>query len=189
MSRMIRVSSINTLINNTGAGSDISLAIGRTAYVDVSAATSAQLSIATGDNQAYAIEIIMQGNTGSVGNVILDPNNTTYSNFFVGNGIAASGGSTGAFSVYTSGFLLAYAQDVRHAYARVSTKTISKSVLSHAEGINTTPTTYTTELSSHWQASASSAGGAGDTTTAWTSLGTVTFPVAATGRILITRIA
>jgi len=179
----------NAPINNTGAVSDITLALGQQAYIDVTASTSVPLHIATADNQVYEVEMLMQGNTGSAGNTVLNPNNSTYTNFFIGNGNASSNSSTSGYAIYTSGFLIAYAQDVRHALFHASTKTISKSVIGSAEGINTVPQTYSIQGSSHWQSVASSGGSASDTTTLWTSLGTVAFPVAATGRIIIRRIA
>jgi hypothetical protein len=170
------------VINNTGASSDVSLAIGQLAYVDVSAATTAALKIATGDNQEYEITLAMQGNNGTTGNTLLNPNNTTLTNMFI-YGVATVGSSA---SGYLNALLLSYGCDLRRCVARVSTKTISKGVVSQAGG-NAAGSVYGTNSFCSWVAVASTI--TGDTTTAWTSLGTVTFPVAATGRIYIRRLA
>jgi hypothetical protein len=174
-------------INNTGASSDITLAVGQLAYVDVSAATTAALKIATGNNQEYEIRLSMQGNTGSAGNCFLNPNNNTFANFFRADGPVASGGSGGVIGGNFNSFILAYQQDTKRAVATASTATLSKTVEHRAWGY-TGSTSFYSSGATGWMAAANGFT-AGDTTTAWTSLGTVTFPVAATGRISIRRLA
>ena len=171
------------LVNNTGASSDITLAIGQQAYVDVSAATTAALKIATGDNQEYEIKLNMVGNTGSTGNTGLQPNNNSgLTNLFLYGLSTIDSYATG----YTSSFMLGSYSDIRAVTAKVSTKTASKTVLYHSHGISS-GSVYSSVGGSSWVAVASAI--ASDTTTAWTSLGTVIFPVAATGRSYIRRLA
>jgi len=169
-------------------GGGIALAIGQTAYIDVAASTSVALGINTADNQLYEIICAMQGNTGSGANATLNPNNTTYTNFFKADASVQVGSSVSANASYQNAFLLAYGMDPRMIVALASTKTASKWVTSKAEGYTTGSQSYQNYINTEWNATASTST-VGDTATAWTSLGTVVFPVAATGRILVRRVA
>lgn len=180
------LNNLNAIIDNTGAGADITLAIGQKAIVTFSAATSVALHIATGDNQLYRIIISASGNTGSTGHAFLNPNNTTFTNFFRNDGLVASAGSSSVISIYSNAPFLAYDTDIRGSEALVSTKTTSKWVSFKSYGYTGTAL-YQSNGSSHWQNAASSEG-VGDTTTAWTSLGTLSFPIAATGVAIVERI-
>lgn len=175
------------LVNNTGASSDVSLAVGQLSYVDVSAATSVPLKIATGDNQEYEISVLAAGGTGVTANLTLSPNNTTYTNFFRTDGWITSGGASSYIAAFYNNFIIGYNVDAKRALARVSTKLTSKSVIFESVGY-TGATSYWAKGATTWQATASNTAAA-DSTTAWTSLGTITFPVAATGRIYIRRLA
>jgi hypothetical protein len=184
-----QLNSINALLNFTGIGSDQTLAIGQTAYVDVAAATTALLYTATGDNQRYEIICAMVGNSATAGNTVLSPNNTSYTNFFINDVRTMATSSQSQLSAYGNGFTLAYGMDPKRIHAYVSTKTNSKNVEFKSHGLTSTPTSYLTDGCGYWLGTASSSGAATDTTTAWNSLGTITFPVAATGRIFIKRLA
>ena len=177
------------LVNNTGAGADVSLTVGQTAYVDFSAATSVLLHIATGDNQLYELVIEAAGNAGATNITTLNPNNTTYTNFFADFGYYSNSTGPGQIAQYSNGFMIGFNGDPRFIGVKVSTKTTSKTVTGQSLNFNSLPTVISCYHSSVWQSSASSSGAAGDTTTAWTSLGTLSFPVAATGRAYIKRIA
>ncbi|MGF6549299.1 hypothetical protein [Paraburkholderia youngii] len=175
-------------INNTGASSDVALSIGQAAYIDISAATTAPLHIACGDNQSYEMELRLAGNTGINAGVLLLPNNVSYTNFFAWEQVYNNSTTPLANSGYSSGFYVSGA-DVRYRKASISTKTISKTVSSYGAAYVSGALGVSTDImASFWQASASS-NTVGDTTTAWTSLGTLTFPAAATGRILIKRVS
>lgn len=178
---------VTTLINNTGASSDISLSVNQSAYVDVSAATSAPLHVATADNQLYEVSILgaMTGNSSVTANQLL-PNNTSYTNFFVVE-TGFVGGTVSGSGAYANGFVLAI-DGVTQAFCRVSTKTTAKSVVSTGYCTNGSSQGLAAFLGSAWLATASSLPTL-DTTTAWTSLGTLTFANAFTGRIVIKRIA
>jgi hypothetical protein len=176
------------LINNTSASSDVSLAIGQLAYVDVSAATSAALKIATGDNQIYELTLLMAGNGSTTVKGFLNPNNTTYTNCFAHQGMVESGGSSGANGEYISGFAISHVGDIRQSKATISTKTISKTLSYVSSTLYNGTSPYWANGVVNWLNAASNPA-VTDTTTTWTSLGTVTFPVAATGRIYIRRLA
>jgi hypothetical protein len=176
-------------INNTSAVSDISLTVGSAAYVDVSSSTSVILHIATGDNQLYEITCSMLGaSAASSGQTILSPNNTTYTNFFKYDVITESSSSQSQLAAYSNAPVLGYSGDPRCIKATVSTKTTSKWTISESIGQVPGPQTYSSRTHSLWQSAASSSG-AGDTTTAWSSLGTITFPVSTSGRVYVKRIA
>ncbi|ADG20405.1 Carbohydrate-binding family V/XII [Paraburkholderia atlantica] len=185
----VNINSDNLLanpLNNTGASSDIVLAIGQAAYIDISAATAVPLHIGCGDNQSYEIEMQLSGNTGAQLGTYLLPNNTSYTNYFVWEQLYNTSNTPLANSNYSSGFGIGGA-DIRYRKVFLSTKTISKTATSHgASYISASLGTSSDVMASFWQAQPST-NTVGDTTTPWTSLGTVTFPVAATGRILIRR--
>lgn len=176
------------MINNTGAVSDIALNIGQSAYIDVVASASVPLHIATGDNQKYDIEYLLQGTaTGTTGYAVLLPNNTSYTNFFSNSGYTWGNGTSSVLGVYSNGFQVGYG-DIRGGRTTVSTATKSKNAvtLNTAQPSGTPPGGVA--LVSLWQAAASS-GGAADTTTPYTSMGTLSFPSAQTGRIIMRRVA
>lgn len=177
-----------TPINNSSAVTDLSLGVGQTAYIDVSAVTSVALYIATSNNQIYEITCTLSGATVSAGNTILSPNNTSYTNFFFTTGVDYASTGTGGQGAYSNGFILAYTIGPRHITAKCMTSTISKYVQSHAHGVNTTPVSYGGTGNSSWLSVASTSTSALDSTTLWTSLGTITFPVANTGRIWVKRL-
>jgi hypothetical protein len=177
------------IFSGTSLATDVPLNVGQTITYDITAQTSYALHIATGDNQLYELSLEIQGSaTGSAGTCFLNPNNNTFANFFRFDVTATSGAAVSAGGGYQSAFVLAYNQEVRGADCKISTKTISKWVRGSAYGLVNSPTSYMSMHATHWQAAASSVG-VGDTTTAWTSLGTITFPVAATGRIIVRRLA
>jgi hypothetical protein len=178
-------------INNSAAVSDIALSVGQTAYVDFTAQTSVPLHIATGDNQLYELTIAAQGATGNAVNqsVFLLPNNSSITNMFEGMFAGQYGSTAGANSAIVNAFLLAGLGDVRSTKATVSTKTTSKwtnfTFLGYYSGGSNM---YNGVGAGTWLATASTPTTV-DTTTAWTSLGTISFSTAATGRAYVKRIA
>ena len=173
--------------NNTGASSDVTLAPGESVYIDIAAATTAPLHVACADNQSYEIQFQLLGNTGGVALSTLAPNNTSYTNFFTWEQLFNNGTTPTANQGYANGLIFA-GSDIRYAKSFVSTKTSSKTMNTWAACAITSSAMATNFIVSTWQAAASS-GGAGDTTTAWTSLGTINFPIASTGRIIVRRVA
>jgi hypothetical protein len=173
-------------INNTGAASDIALSVGQSAYVDFSAATSVPLHIACGDKQSYEMEMRCVGNTGSTSGTTLNPNNTTHTNFFVWGQVYNLSTAPEANGGFLNGFTIA-GSDIRYRKLFISTTTISKTVISTGYSyLSSSQGPAADTIGSSWQASANS-NTISDTTTAWTSLGTIAFPVAATGRLVIRR--
>ena len=169
-----------TLLNLTGyAGSDVQLGIGQIAVYDVSAITTLALRIATGDNQEYSLRIrptLLAGASISVAN--LQPNNTnTGAGAIQRNGFqSANAASITPFSLNENIFNLCVGATVQRITAEICTRTNLKSIESRFRNIDTT-THYTGMIQSYWT----------DTTTPWSSLGTLNFGAALTGRIMVKR--
>jgi hypothetical protein len=179
----------HSVINNSAAVSDVALRIGQTAYVDFSSSTSVPLHIATGDNQMYEMTILSDGNQSTTGSTLLLPNNTTYTNFFLALVVSCNGTATGS-SAYYNGMYLLGSVALRHSKSWISTKTTAKSINStiYANGAGSSSGLFNVSSSCGWQATASNNGNS-DTTTLWTSLGTLSFSAAATGRAYVKRVA
>jgi len=167
--------------DNTGASSDYALAVGEAAKITFSSATSVPLHIDCTGGIEY--ELTLDGDLTTMisndGNVLFKPNNTTYSGAFVEVGFKVSSGNSTAIDLcpVQSQFTTAWGLIVK-ACLKVSTgakaKLLSGTVLN--KRVNGTFEHFT--LSSYWN----------DTATAWTSLGTITFPFAQSGTIIIRRI-
>ena len=172
----------NTPTNNTSASSDYTMAVGETAYITYSSATSVALHIATVSPGEY--EIIVQAVAAtpvSDANAALLPNNTTYSNAISTLGwYERSATTTNYFQNADKPSFDLGATNLVKAIIRCSTTTNSKSVISSSWSVLTATNggMGRTENNQLWN----------DTTTAWTSLGTIAFPYALSGTVLIRRI-
>lgn len=171
------VSALTTAVNNTGAGADVTLGVGQAAYIDVSGATTVPLHVATGDNQLFDIRMTLQGGGNTASAVTFNPNNTTYAAAFGHQGYSSS--STGATTTVNgsgeSNFVI-FTGDVNYCFVTASTKTIAKIISMDCYGDD-----------SNLQDKLNAGAQWSNTTTAWTSLGTLNFPLGVTGRIWIRR--
>jgi hypothetical protein len=170
----------------TSVSPDMTLAIGEKAYVTASGATSIPLNIATEDGQVY--ELTMTG-TASVGVssafAALLPNNTPYSNCFHYMslwGHATNHGSGVGF--YDSLLLDIAGSSPSSVRATIWTSTAAKRVQSQVDELCLTSSYWTGLVSTRWTQESSEYD---DTTTPWTSLGTISLPYAWTGTITIER--
>lgn len=181
-----------SVIDLTGRTSDYSLKVGETAKVDYSSETSLPLNIATDVNQGE-YELIIKGDVsltpGSNADVILSPNNTTTitgaikRNQTYNTSSLTCNEATSAYSGYEDGsnanaFRLGQC-NIIHSVCTISTKTKAKSVLSDC--VSTLASSSFARNSEHdiWH----------DSSTEWSSLGTITFPYAQSGTVIIKRIA
>jgi len=174
----INKNSYTNPVNLSSATSDYSLSVGQVAYISFTNTTSVPLHIATTNGTYYELNLVYNGTSGSNTPVYLNPNNTTYSNAFTyfqyWVGTPASPGynvttisafwigesNQGAQSIFISNF--------------TTLKTIRDFEIDEGSGF------YYMRVSANlWN----------DTTTSWTSLGTVTFPQATTGYVLVRRLA
>jgi hypothetical protein len=166
------------------SGADLSLGIGQSAKITASAATSIPLHIACGDGQIYEIDAV--GTYTLVADIsvsILQPNNTTpTTNSFIvrqSSAINSGAGSYNAGGVADGGFrLAAVGASIEVCKATFFTSTLNKKSILNS-GNSSSVNGCKSGISGTWQ----------DTTTVWSSLGTVILPNAWTGTITVRRVA
>lgn len=164
------------------SGADIALGIGQSAIYSFSAITSLPLRIATATQQSYEISICPTFITGVVtaGSTILSMNNATLGTnwpaWFQQANITATTVSSGTIAggVLT---LTGGGSTPRQITARIVTNTNGKSFQSNY-GSSSNTANFIGYIQSACQ----------DTTTVWTSLGTLTFISAASGDVVVRRL-
>lgn len=176
------------IVDLTNLTSDYPLQIGETGFVTLSGATTVPLHVACVEG-VYEMDLLCDAsNTNYPTNTTtLNMNNTTYAGVFsfcelgyevsfsqAGTGPAPGGWKAGDHS----NFQLGYMQIVAGHYTLI-TKTGAKALFGR-QIRKSSATIYTHQWSSAC---------CEDYTTAWTSLGTVVFPVAHTGKIIVRRVA
>lgn len=168
----------SNIINLTGATTDHTLAVGQVAIIDSTGATSIPLHIACGDGQLYEYWLNSSQLIAGTATCYLQPNNINYGAVFTYREIycnnAAAAGSAAANVSY---FYVEVGAGAFVVYGTLSTVTIAKTGISMNASSSST-ISYTGVMASRWQ----------DTTTAWTSLGTLQFGHLWAGRITIRRV-
>jgi len=161
-------------INLTSATADYMLQPGQVAYISFTSATSVSLCVATTNGSYYEMHIACSNTSGTNAPVYLNPNNTTYSNAFTYLEYWITTASSGTNNITYSSFRIG--NGVVATTVFISNYTTLKTV--RLIDINTGfGSTMVNIASSIWN----------DTTTSWTSLGTVMFPQASSGFILVRR--
>jgi len=168
-------------VNLTNATSDYMLQVGEEAIINFTNARSVPLRIATQSGTYYECHLVSSntgGRTGATSNFgFLNPNNTTYSNAFVYANIYRDSNVQGStyFTFSAFAFPFAFSNSVFYIINFTQYKNIKGlyemygvSILFPGVGI----------FSTDWQ----------DTTTPWTSLGTLAFPQSTSGYILVRRL-
>ena len=171
----------NKRINLTNATSDYMLQVGEEAYIEFNNTTSKPLRIATQSGTLYEMDIVCSNTGGESGGnldiIALLPNNTTYSNQFVFASLYSYGGGTGGGYVTTSYFLIGQMFSLSRVIIQNFTQIKNTIMLYNSWGRpNYYPSAFF--VTSAWR----------NTTTAWTSLGTVQFPQNSSGYILVRRL-
>jgi hypothetical protein len=170
-------------VDLTNASSDYNLQIGEEVIINFSNTKSVPLYIATQNGSYYEMDVLMsntEGTSGGSGNPIyLNANNTTYSNAFKYVEVFRNTGDSGVGSstaTYNS-FRIGYAVSTIRVY--ISNYTANKNTKSFYSqtGLSGSPSVDINVC--YWD----------DTSTAWTSLGTISFPQSSSGYILIRRLA
>jgi len=152
-----------------------------TAVINFSNATEVPLHIATPSDSYYELHIIPSntgGTSGATGSPIyLLPNNTTYTNAFWVAEYWRN--SDGLASAYTNISAFKIGQAFSAIVAWITNRTQYKNVraITDVYGISTGWATIR-PMSTDWR----------DTTTPWTSLGTIVFPQNSSGTIIIFRL-
>lgn len=178
----------NNFIDVTNFTTDYPLRRGETAVVNYSGATSVPLHIKTVEG-VYEIKILGSGtgSTYSTDRIYLNPNNASLTaglvdyyrlcNLGYTTGAASNAADNNYDGDTITGVFLGLSI-LLNAEISVYTTTLNKNVSSNIH-IRTSATQYGNYIARHqWQ----------DTTTVWTSLGTITFPIAQSGTIIIRRL-
>lgn len=158
--------------------SDYLLKVGETAKRTYTGATSVPLYVKCEEGE---YEVTIKSNTTTITvstNAALNPNNTTYAGLFSRRGSVDYVNTVEPLNEVSQNNLLLCGGLCRRVELKVSTTTASKNVLVHSVGRDTGNTFHLT-AGLIWN----------DTTTVWSSLGTITFPFAQSGTIIIKRIA
>jgi hypothetical protein len=169
-------------IDLTNATSDYNLQVGEEAIVNFTNATSVPLHIATQSGTYYECHFVCSNIAANSGGnntpVFLNPNNRTYSNEFVYAEIFRNSATLGSNYVGYSAFRCGLGFGTSVFY--ITNFTQYKNVLGIYDiyGIDWS---YPVMIcfSTDWR----------DTSTAWTSLGTIVFPQSTSGYILVRRLA
>jgi len=171
-----------TIVDLTNATSDYDLQIGQKAIINFSNNTSKPLRIATANGRIYKMYLNVSNdfsNSGADGNVFLQPNNNTYTNSFYNTTIYRN--SSGLFSGYQATF-----NSFRLGYGFIFNEI-------HIQNFTTAKLLKLTILGwgylAHFPLLEIAVSAWNDTTTAWTSLGTLVFPVSTSGKVIVERLA
>ena len=168
-------------IDLTNANEDYELQRGQEAVIDFANATEVPLHIATYDDTFYEMDLLPSNPGGTSGAVdsltFLLPNNTTYNKAFTCVAIwrDVSAGGSGALTYSSFRIGCNFACSRCYILNRTVYKNIRGIVDRYGKSI------YYPSLSvfsTDWR----------DTTTPWTSLGTIIFPQQSSGRILVRRL-
>ena len=161
------------------------LDVGQFTKDSFTSATSMPLNIACGDGQIYEMDIV--GSYTAVAsastNCILQPNNAvpatnlfTYREDF---GVHLTPTSDAVSSFASGGFYLnGSGSSILEAFAKIYTSTQNKKSIAIG-GATSTTASYVGTIATEWQ----------DTTTVWSSLGTIIMPNAWTGQVVCRRVA
>jgi hypothetical protein len=161
------------------------LGIGQSSKSSFTAATSMPLHIACGDGQIYEIEIAGTYTPAAPAtHSILQPNNavpTTNSFALLANygSSAPVNGVVYGGTLADGGFTLEVSSSsILFSTSKIFTSTLNKKCLTQARS-QANAATFIAQLGSTWN----------DTSTVWSSIGTLIFPNAWTGVVIATRIA
>ena len=167
-------------VDLTNATSDYMLQVGEEAIINFTNATSVPLRIATQSGTYYECHLVCSnGGTSGGGNapVYLNPNNTTYSNSFAYASLfrylGEGNSSYDTYSAFRCG--VAFVSSFFYITNFVQYKNV-KGIYDIYGLRNDTPALVV--FSTDWR----------DTTTPWTSLGTITFPQSTSGYIIVRRL-
>jgi len=169
-------------VDLTGASQDYALQVGEEAYISFSDTTSVLLRIATPNNSSYELFVLPSNTGGTSGGtfnpIYLNPNNTTYTNAFVYAEVVRLSDGAGASYIAYSAFRIG--RSFSHIWCTIMNRTQIKSIVG-IYNIYGTHDAYPgiTFFATNWR----------DTTTAWTSLGTIVFPQNTSGEILVRRVS
>jgi hypothetical protein len=168
---------LTTIVDVTTASPDRTLAINETVYLDVVAQSLVPLNVACGTDEIYEVIGFGTHTTGGDGHTLFRPNNAsdTLNHIIRANYSANTLSAGSAATVNTVGLNIGYG-NLQSLNMLISTRTLAKRLQCSSVGNNAT--NYATLMGIVWN----------DTTTVWSSLGTLSFPSAWTGMVTVRRI-
>ena len=174
------------IIDLGAATSDQVLQPGQKGVINFTSATSIPLHVACGDGQQYKLLLAIERAASNTSQVwALWPNNTSYTGKFEDRVIYSAGSSPSASTSAANNVPIIMLGKMASGPIEVvcQTSTKAKGVLSYITSFTSGVAYYAGVRGTYWN----------DTTTAWTSLGTIqqyagAFSVAQTGQIVIERI-
>jgi hypothetical protein len=168
-----------TRIDLTNASEDYLLKVGEEAYISFNNVSSIPLRIATTNDTFYELHLLNSNPRTDViyGRVRLFPNNTTYNEFCISVVYRAPSAFNTIYETTETGFYLGASFIV--AFALIINQKQYKNVrsISNLYGRSDYNPLYL-EASTDWR----------NTTTEWTSLGTIVYPAPAKGEIIVRRL-
>ena len=168
-------------VDLTNATADYQLAVGEEAIINFTNATSVKLNIATQNGTVYELHLIPSNIGGTSGGynspIYLNPNNTTYSNWFYYVDYYIN--TYSYYNTYTTYSSFRIGWGFSSIYCVITNRTVYKNVKGYYDVYGVTYSyPWWAGFSTDWL----------DTTTAWTSLGTIIFPQSTSGQILVRRL-
>jgi hypothetical protein len=172
----INNNSYSNAVNLTSATSDYFLSVGQVAYISFTNTSSVPLHIATTNGTYYEMNVVCNNTTGNNGFVYLNPNNTSYNNAF----------SYVEYWIYQNGANIV--RSTLSAFCIGSDTPVSTVFLSNYTTFKNSRELQVEMATSY--ANVLRIGGCVwlDATTSWTSLGTIIFPTANSGYVLVRRL-
>lgn len=172
-----------TPINNNGAVSDLALGVGQVAFVDylVAAAGLIPLHIAVTPGQIYEMVMVSTTRPNAGAGFYLYPNNVNYGNVFIYREIYGSNNTPYALNSAAGGYPPYVGVNGGYLFfARGHVSTATPSKMWQFTSQESSPTvSYVGLMGNEWN----------DTTTPWTSLGSIYTAVGWNGRIWIKRLS
>lgn len=181
LTTLLRQSNVRVMTGYVGA--DIVLEVGEIAIYDIVAVTSLLLRIATGDNQLYELNILPNVISPLISTqTILKPNNVDT----VANNVlrTVEVGVTGTanciyFEASETNFTIDSGNTIARIKSEICTRTSLKTITSFSSNYNSSVTPNAIAYTqSRW----------GNVITTWSSLGTLFFGYAVTGRVMVKRL-
>ena len=170
-----------TRVDLTNVSEDYLLKVGEEAYISFNNVSSIPLRIATTNDTFYELHLL-NSNPGTNSNILygrvrLFPNNTVYNNFRVSVIYRSSAGHATIYYLEDPGFTIGASFFVAIAWIINRKQYKNVRAVSNLYGWGGYYPLYW-EASTDW----------GDTTTEWTSLGTIVYPNRASGEIIVRRL-
>jgi hypothetical protein len=171
-----------TRVDLTNTTEDYFLKVGEEAYISFNNVTSIPLKIATTNNTFYELHLLNSNpgtNSYNIYNrkVYLYPNNISYNEFCVSGIYRSQFGFANMYSPSEPGFLVGWVFFVTIAWIINRRQYKNVRVIANLYG-NSGYYPIIWESSSDWR----------NTTTEWSSLGTIVYPLLASGEIIVRRL-